>query len=200
MFRLTMMISLTLAGLSLAGLSLAGVALGGTAMAADRPQALPMRDVDIMYDVPTRAGMAPQRLRFSALRQTMRIDPPGGGLYVVIDQLRGRMFTVRDADRSVIDMAAPRSWMPGITGGSFLPRGQDHIIGHPCTNWQTTDSERRTIVMCVTEDGLMLRAATVDGKPLLAARSVHYASQDASVFHVPADYRRLSPPPLSNAR
>lgn len=170
------------------------------AQMVDRPLALPTRDVDILYDMPTRAGITHQRLRFSAQLQTMRIDPPGGGLYVVIDQSRGRMFTVRDDDRSVIDMAAPRAWMPGITGGSFIPRGQDQIIGHACMNWQTTDSERRAVVMCVTTDGVMLRAATIDGTPLLTARSVQYGLLGAAVFHVPVDYRRLSPPPIPNAR
>ena len=178
----------------------ASLVLVSPALAADRPPSLPTRDVDVVYDVPTRAGTARQRLRFSVARQTMRIDPPGGGIYVVIDQARGRMFTVRETDRTLIDMAAPRAWMPGITGGKFAPRGQDQINGHTCTNWETTDSERRTILMCVTADGVMLRAATIDGVTLLKAISVNYAYQDASVFHVPSDYRRLAPPPIPYAR
>ena len=49
------------------------------AWAQERPPTLPMRDVDVTYVVPTPGGAARQRLRFSALRQKLRIDPPGGG-------------------------------------------------------------------------------------------------------------------------
>jgi hypothetical protein len=168
--------------------------------AEDHPPAVPTRDVDVLYDVPTQAGMARQRLRFSAATQSFRIDPPGRGLYVVIDQRQGRMYTVRDSDRSVIDMAAPRAWMPGINGGTLTRRGEDNVAGLPCTDWATTDSEHRAIVMCVTQDGVMLRAVTGTGESLIVARNVRFQPQNSLVFAIPESYSRLAPPPIPNAR
>lgn len=165
-----------------------------------KPPPTPTRDVDVMYEIPTREGPAPQRLRFSLMRQAFRIDPPGRGLYVIVDQARGRMYTVRDDDRSVIDMAAPTAWMPGIHGGNFRRRGDDVIAGQPCTDWETNDSERRTVLVCMTLDGVMLRARTAQGATLITAKTVKYAPVDEQIFLVPGNYRRLAPPPIPNAR
>lgn len=169
-------------------------------LAAERPAAMPTRDVDVTYDIPTPAGMARQRLRFSQALQSFRIDPPGGGLYVVVDQAKGRMFTVRDADRAVIDMAAPRAWMPGINASGFERGAATIVAGLACTEWTTRDSERRNVRLCMTEDGVMLRAQTTSGEALATATTVQYQQQNANVFHVPPDYRRLAPPPLPQAR
>lgn len=174
-----------------------------TAWAQDRPPTLPMRDVDVTYIVPTPGGAARQRLRFSALRQKLRIDPPGGGLYVVIDFLAGRMSTVREADRSVIDMAAPKAWMPGMGHGRYVRRNETTISGVPCTEWQTTDSEGRDVRICFDPDGVMMRATmqTAAGEATLAlATELRRSLQDPTVFLVPASYRRLSPPPVTGAR
>jgi len=174
--------------------------LTAPARAADHPPAVPTRDVDVLYDLPTRAGLAKQRLRYSAARQVFRIDPPGQGLFVIIDQPRGRMYTVREDNRTIIEMASPRSWMHGITGGRFERRGADTVAGLACTDWATTDSERRTVLVCLTADGVMLRARTVNGAPLITAATVRYLPQPDGVFMVPAGFRRLAPPPIAQAR
>ena len=173
------------------------------AWAQERPPTLPMRDVDVTYVVPTPGGAARQRLRFSALRQKLRIDPPGGGLYVVIDFLAGRMSTVREADHSVIEMAAPKTWMPGMGHGRYTRRNDTTVSGVSCTEWQTTDSEGRDVRICFDPDGVMIRATmqTTAGEATLAqATDLRRGPQDPTVFLVPASYRRLSPPPVAGAR
>lgn len=173
------------------------------AFGEERPPTLPLRDVDVTYVVPTPAGAARQRLRFNALRQKLRIDPPGGGLYIVMDFLAGRMFTVREADRSVIDMAAPKAWMPGMGHGRYSRRNVVVVSEVSCTEWQTTDSEGREVRICLDTDGVMMRATmqTSAGEATLAlATQVRRESQDPVVFTVPASYRRLSPPPFAGAR
>lgn len=183
------------------------IASARVASAQDRPPTLPVRDVDVTYIVPTPAGAARQRLRFSALRQKLRIDPPGGGLYVVIDFLAGRMSTVREADRSVIEMAAPKAWMPGMGPGNghgrYVRRNETMVSGVPCTEWQTTDSEGRDVRICFDIDGVMIRATmqTAAGEATLAlATELRRSAQDPTVFLVPASYRRLMPPPIAGAR
>ena len=184
-------------------LLLAPLAWAPSALAQDHPATLPLRDVDITYTIPTPAGAARQRLRYSATRRALRIDPPGGGLYVVIDFAANRMFTVRDADRSVIDMAAPKSWMPGQGHGRYTRRNRTEVSGVPCTEWQTTDSEGQDVRICFDDQGVMLRATvqTPKGEAVLAlATDLRREPQNPAIFHVPPEYRRLSPPPIPGAR
>lgn len=185
----------------------ASLALACAAQAQDHPPTLPTRDVDITYIVPTPAGAARQRLRFSVALRALRIDPPGRGLYTIIDFAAGRMFTVREADRSVIDMAAPKTWMPNLSGGQsgthYVRRNTLTLSGVTCTEWQTTDSEGRDVRICFDQDGVMHRASaqTQAGELVMAqATEFNHRTQDAAVFRVPAEYRRLAPPPIPGAR
>jgi len=172
-------------------------------LAEERPPTLPTRDVDVTYVMPTPAGAARQRLRYNAALRLLRLDPPGEGLRVVIDFAAARMFTVRDADRSVIEMAAPKSWMPGLGAARYTRRNAGRVSGVSCTNWETTDSEGHVVLICLTEDGVMLRVArhTAAGDHVLSlATELHHTPQAAPVFGVPQDYRRLAPPPIAGAR
>jgi len=179
------------------------MAAGRGAHAQDHPPAVPLRDVDVTYIIPTPRGAVRQRLRFSAVRNAMRIDPPGDGMYVVIDFAAGRMFTVRAADRSVIEMAAPKSWMHGLATGNSAPgrytrRNATVVSDVSCTEWQTTDSEGRDVRICVDRDGVMIRLnlQTPSGEATLAlAADIRREGQGPAVFAVPDDYRRLAPPP-----
>lgn len=175
------------------------VLLIGPALAQEatsqRPELRPTRDVDVTYrtaPLPSSAGerVLEQRLRWSAASQLMRIDPPTSGLYVIIDYSARRMSTVRAADRSVIDMAAPEGVVGMASGSSraaYMRQGDEQVAGLACADWQTTDSEGRQAKVCVTADGVLLRAAA-NGKVLLTAVSVRYAQQDPSVFATPSDY------------
>ncbi|MSP05534.1 MAG: hypothetical protein EXR05_09970 [Acetobacteraceae bacterium] len=99
----------------------ASLPLAFTARTQDHPPTFLTRAINITYIVPPPAGAARQRLRFSVALRALRIDPPGVGLYTVIDFAARRMFTIREADRSAIDMAAPKTWMlgqgSGLSGG-----------------------------------------------------------------------------------
>jgi hypothetical protein len=164
---------------------------------ADQPRLRPSRDVNITY-ISTAAGRdgrrLEQRVRWLAAAQTMRIDPPTTGLFVIIDYLARRMSVVREADRSVTEMAAPDDMM-GVadnTGaGGYVRRGEDTVAGLACTDWETHDRDGRQAVLCITTDGVTLRAG-VDGRTLVSAVSVQYAPQDPADFRVPADYAHRS--------
>jgi hypothetical protein len=173
------------------------------AMAQEHPPTLPKSDVDVTYVMPTPAGAAYERLRYNAALRLLRLDPPGGGLRVVIDFAAARMFTVRDADRSVIEMAAPESWMPGLGGARYTRRNAERVSGVPCTNWETTDSDGHAVLICLTEDGVMLRVArrgAAGDRVLSLATELHRAPQAAPLFGVPQNYRRLAPPPIAGAQ
>jgi hypothetical protein len=162
---------------------------------AERPLLRPARDVAVTYRVsnpaaPRDAPPLEQRTHWLAAAQTMRIDPPTPGLYVIIDYLARRMNVVREAERSVIEMAAPGG-MAGLTGDPgaqpYMRRGDDTVAGMGCTNWETTDRTGQRTLACITADGVLLRVVA-GGQTLATAVSVQYAPQDASLFRVPSDY------------
>jgi len=100
------------------------------------------------------------------------------------------MSVVREADRSVMEMAAPDD-TTGVTdntgAGGYVRRGEETVAGLACTDWETHDRDGRQALLCITADGVTLRAG-VDGRTLVTAVSVQYAPQDPAEFRVPADY------------
>ncbi len=159
--------------------------------AAEQPLLRPSRDVDVTYRTAAPGGTAvEQRIRWLAAGQTMRIDPPSPGLRVIIDYAARRMSVVRDGTRSVVEMAVPDS-MATMTGGApataFVRRGEATVAGQACTEWQTMDRNGHPALVCITGDGVLLRAGAAD-QVWVSAVSVRYGPQDPAAFRVPADY------------
>jgi hypothetical protein len=164
---------------------------------ADQPLLRPSRDVDVTYSAaaPQAGREIGQRVRWLAASQTARIDPPSAGLHVIIDYVARRMSVVRDATRSVVEMAAPDN-LDGMIGGEaargFSRAGTATVAGQTCTEWRTLDLEAHPAVVCITSGGVLLRAGTAD-QVRVSAVSVLYAPQDPAAFRVPADYARHAP-------
>lgn len=163
---------------------------------AEEPLLRPSRDVDVAYHTTSPRGGTDleQRVRWRAASETMRIDPPFPGLHVIIDYLARRMSVVRDATRSVVEMAAPDKLAGMVDGGAaktFVRRGEATVAGVPCTNWQTLDRDTQPALVCITDDGVLLRAAIAD-QVQVSAVSVRYAPQDPAIFLIPPDYERHS--------
>ena len=160
--------------------------------AAERPVLRPNRDVDVTYALDAGDG-APvhERLRWAAAAQQLRVDPPAPGLYVIIDFAARRMSTVRLAERTVIEMAAPDNvtGMPDSAAAAAVRQGADTVAGLPCTDWDMADAAGGMARLCLTDDGVLLRARA-DGRTLLSAESVRYGPLDAELFRVPAGYAR----------
>lgn len=164
---------------------------------ADQPLLRPSRDVDVTYRAaaPTGGAAVEQRMRWLAATQTMRVDPPDPRLHVIIDYVTRRMSVVQDATRTVIEMAAPPSVvdaMGGHAGTAYVRRGEATVAGQACTEWQTQDRAANQVVVCITADGVLLRAGTAD-QVRVSAVSVQYAPQDPAAFRVPAEYARQTP-------
>ena len=66
------------------------------------------------------------------------------------------------------------------------------VAGQTCTEWRTLDREAHPAVVCITDDGVLLRAGTAE-QVRVSAVSVLYAPQDPAAFRVPADYARHAP-------
>ncbi len=172
--------------------------------AQERPVLVPTRDVDVVYmmvqtGAPGGPRVVEERMRWAAAAGKLRIDPPTQGMWVIMDSGAGRMSTVREADRSVLDIEVARTQpMPGggpATGAGFQRRGTDSVAGVPCTEWQTRDATGTPTLACITADGVLLRASAA-GIVLVEALHLAYAPQDPAAFRIPEDYRRITPPAL----
>jgi hypothetical protein len=166
-----------------------------TAAMAEQPRLRPSRDVAVVYRAPGPHGTAvEQRVRWLAAAETMRIDPPDHDLHVIIDYAARRMSVVNDATRSVVELAAPdgAATVTGAAAENFSRLGQGAVAGRPCTEWRTRDRQGRVAVVCISEDGVLLRAGTKD-TVRVSAISVEYAPQDPVAFRVPAEYARVAP-------
>ena len=172
------------------------------ALAQDKPKLTPTRDVDVVYmmvqpDAPGGPRVLEERLRWAAADARLRVDPPTPGMWVVVDTRAKRMATVRDSDRTVLelDQAQVAIGLAPAEGAGFQRRGPDTVAGLPCTEWQTRDVTCAPTLACITDDGVLLRASAA-GRVLVEVLHLAYAPQDPSVFRIPEDYRRITPPPV----
>ncbi len=167
------------------------------ALAADNPPTIPQRDVDVIYNIAGPTPGAPprqQRIRWSAAQAKMRIDPPSPGVYMIGDYRSGTLQVVKPADQSVLDMG-PGSFVThaNMAQSTAMARlGADQVAGLGCTNWQTADNGGQPTVLCLTGDGVMLRASHGD-QVLVEASAVSYGAQDAANFAAPGSFRHVAP-------
>jgi hypothetical protein len=165
--------------------------------AANRPLTLPTRDVDVTYRLgqlhpATEPRVIEQRLRWNAGAGLMRVDPPTPGLYVILDTHTRVMSTVRESDHSVLQIANTGP-IPGTPSGArFIREGQSVVASLPCTEWETTDMAGAPALVCVTADGVMLRALT-SGHTVMEATQVTYGAMDPATFRVPSGYTVMAP-------
>lgn len=169
------------------------------ACADDRPLTVPTRDVDVTYamtglDAQGKSVALTQRMRWDAEAGRLRVDPPAGGVYMLMDYHAHRLMAVRDAQRSVLEMPADAaSVAPGLSRAtSFQRQGDDTVAGLSCTDWVTQDSSGQATMVCLTTDGVLLRAKNAT-RVLVEASSVTFGPIDPSVFQVPEGYRRFVP-------
>ncbi len=173
--------------------------MSGPASAQDRPITVPTRDVDVVYRV---GGGLEQRMRWGVTLGKLRVDPPSPGLYMVLDTRTRVMETVREGERTVLQIDAAGQPTGGQIpsgappGQNFVRHGDAQVAGLACVMWDTVDTSGQATTACLTADGVMLRAETAGGV-LLEATSVRFAPLPESVFRVPSDYQRIIAPKLS---
>ena len=174
--------------------ALLGLLLAVPATAAEHPPIMPQRDVDVTYQVaqPVQGGPAlSQRMRWSVTTGRLRVDPPSPGLYMIIDYAKKRMSVVKPADRAVLDVPTAAPGLPGAPAGAYTRQDTAVVAGLPCTNWQTADAGGQPTQLCLTTDGVMLRASQA-GHVLLEATTVNYGPQDPAAFIAPEGFQHVS--------
>jgi hypothetical protein len=161
---------------------------------SEPPLLRPIHDVDVTYVLDTGgSAVMHERLRWLASARELRVDPPTQGLYVIIDLATRRMSAVRTTEWTVIEMAAPEgaAGLPDSAAASARRRGTDRVAGLACTEWDMTDAAGQPTRVCLTEDGVLLRARAGE-RTLLTAETVLYGPVDPVLFQVPAGYKHQS--------
>ena len=160
--------------------------LVGKAGAEEPPRLLPIRDVDIIYEVtlPSQPRIR-ERVRYLAAEQLERVDTPHRST-TIFDRRTHEMTIINSANRTVLKLDMPQQAQePGPK--VVLKRGDESVVaGLHCVDWSwTEDVEARTL--CITAGGVLLRFV-VNGQIVSEARSVSYRPQPAELFQAPFDY------------
>jgi hypothetical protein len=171
------------------GTALSMLMLAGAASVETAPRLTPAKDVDITYRV-SRPGepVFSRRVRWQAGAGLERVDGPGNAI-VIVDHRTHYETLLRRETRTYLKIAVP----PGsdLDPNPNIPRnraGQTRVAGLPCTEWEWTDPEdSEPHSLCVTDDGVLLRAK-VNGQTVLLARSVRYRKPKPGIFTPPDNY------------
>ena len=165
------------------------------AAAAAPPATIPSRDVDVTYRMTVPGHVMTQRMRWDVADHKLRVDPPSAGFYMVMDYGKHEVSMVQEQARRVLQAQGVGLSIPGTDPGSgaFVRAGEATIAGLSCTDWQTKDAAGQPTEVCLTADGVLLRA-TIGGHTAMVAQTVEYAAQPASVFALPAGWPRVEMP------
>ena len=186
--------------------------LGGTTPAAaadDRPVMFPSRDVMVEYHVTNaRPDSAQPREGIVTVHATdagarMRVEIAGQPGFLIVDRGRKRVLMVIEARRSYFEMPVDPDRVIGlaVNEGSYTKRGADTVAKVHCTVWDVT-SKTGTATVCVTDDGVLLRAngeSEGRGSGAMEARSVVYGKQPAALFDPPPGFQKLQIIPPAGA-
>ena len=196
-------------------LALGALIAGCPAAAQDtaNPFVTPQRDVDVTYliagprpDVATDGGSAlqpptvmSQRMRWSVALRSQRLDPAGNA-YMITDYRARRILVIDPHRASAMLLPLPTTrpgggvQAPGLRAtGRYDRLDADAVAGIPCTDWRTVDDSGADSVICLTGDGVLLRARHA-GQVLLLAARVRYGPQDPALFSAPPGTRVEQPP------
>jgi hypothetical protein len=172
--------------------------LGMPALAQERPMMQPTRDVMVEYHVAGGSEGQPRantvRMYFTDRGSKLRIEPVGQPGYSIMDRSAGRMIIVMAPQRMYMEMPYDAKQVMSFDNkdATFTRRGTDNVAGIRCTVFDGKSQEHSGQV-CVSDDGVMLRAKSDPGSPggSLEATSVTYGPQSASLFAPPADFQKM---------
>ena len=133
---------------------------------------------------------------------SLRIDPPNGQGYMLIDPDSSRVTVVMPAQRvyTALPGGGGMVQMPVPGQGSYKKTGTDTIAGLSCTVYDASGTGHDGQV-CLTADGVLLRGVTMENgaRQTMEAVKVTYAPQPASLFEPPADFMKLDIPAVGGA-
>jgi hypothetical protein len=187
-----------------------GLSVGLPARAQDRPTLLaPSRDVAVVYRTEGGMGGPPGNRGASGGGHEIRMYFSNGGMlmrvetnataqqaYMIVDRTAQRTTMVMPAQHMYVDMPSRGPMQNGMVltdDMQFRRTGTDTIAGIGCTVWEA-HGPRGDGSACITDDGVMLRAKSSDGRGLMEATQVSYGPQSPTLFQPPAGFTRMQMP------
>ena len=185
-------------------LPVAGLALCAAAAAQEQPRHIfPTRDVAITYTIidQQKNNGSQVAMHWKAGGQEARVDLPGN-TYAIVDRGTDRAMLVMPRQHIVMQIPLSGTPIPGYLPdrtAQFTRGGSDTVAGYRCSVW-TLRNQQGTATVCLTEDGVVLRAhgQTNDGRSGgVLANSVSFETQPQGLFTPPPDFPKVNLPPLT---
>lgn len=179
--------------------------LGSALLAFPVPQAAaqqkaPTRDHAVTYRMQHEGRTAEMRVYFSAATRRQRVEMADAGMAMIHDLPGRRMLMLNEQMRMVMELpvnAQQGQPMLAVPDDMTLTRtGADTVAGHRCTTYRATQRGADRGTVCVTDDGIMLRADLSQGdrRGTMEATSLSLAPQPAALFQVPQGWQTMQMP------
>ncbi len=193
-------------------LAVAATSPAGAAQAAtDGPPLMPTRDVTAVYLVTPEGAPQAQSVRvyFRGGGSEMRIDGPPGpdgsaSGDMVLDRPNRLITVVLNPAHSYMQIPEREEVQSPFVLDStmrFTRTGTGSVAGLSCVTYSIV-TPKGSSTACVTEDGVVLSAAGVDGQGArgrLVAQTVQYAPLPQSMFLPPPGFQRTAHPEAAAA-
>ncbi len=178
--------------------ALLAACLAAPAAFAQAPAAIwPTRDVTVTFNAPPQMGGQTMQMAFAAQDRLARMDMGPQG-YGIIDTTAKRMTMVMPAQRIYMVMTVPdgASVSTDLADHIFTRVGTRKVAGLACTDWRAQPKAHpdQQAVVCLTDDGVMLRTEVGAGDFVTEAKEVRYGALDPGLFRVPDGFTRMDMP------
>jgi hypothetical protein len=183
---------------------------GPVARAADHPVLAPTKDVAVVYKLTganqqngavklqvTYASQGRVRMDFfrtaeaPAAFASLIFDPPANRVTTVLPERHG--YLQRDVGKLVNPGTPLNDKM------AFTREGSATIAGVPCTDWRVANGTAAQGTVCVTDDGVVLRAVRAQPEGSMEATSVQYGPTPAASFAPPAGFTLIPSKPAAGS-
>jgi len=166
------------------------------ALAQDRPSLTPARDVAVTYRVAAEGQEGEVRMAWLAAQNLLRMDLPGGQGWMLVNLRDGSGFLAMEPMRALMALppgASAHERLSASPNARFAREGEDRVAGTPCTNWRVEDQGEGGR-LCITADGVVLRADGTRRTGRMEAVAVAYGPQDPQRFRRPEGFREVQSP------
>lgn len=170
----------------------------------ERPVLVPARDAIVGYHLsPATGEPIDVRVGLRSGGAALRVDLPDQSYMLAVPPTRALMLVV-PLERTALDLPwadGPQSLFLLDERMRFTRKGEATVAGQRCTTYDTV-LERARSTVCVTGDGIVLRAQSQDPmgrRNLVEAFAIRYQPLAETDFVVPADFERMSATPGQHA-
>jgi hypothetical protein len=160
----------------------------------------PTRDHAVTYRMAHAGQALEMRVFYSAAARRQRVEMPEAGVAMIHDLPGRRMLMLNEQMRIAMELPVngPQGQqMLSLPEDMTLARtGTATVAGHGCTTYRAVQKGVERGTVCVTDDGIMLRADLAQGerRGTMEATSLSLSPQPATLFAVPEGWQVMQMP------